>query len=367
MDLQTTEALLARAGRRRDSGDVAGARADLDRAVALDPASARLRLVRALLLISLDESTAAKPDAQRAVELGAGAAALAVRGWLALHLDGEPQAAERDLTEALDGGDRQMSTYVARGWARNALGDHAGALADAIRAGELAPAEADARFLAALSRIHLGDPDGIADLDRAELLYTAVGDQRGRRDVWDVRAAIRQGRRPVPAGPGPWLWFGPRPEPGAGSGRVILLPGGQLALAVAMAVIRYLVTVAVIAALTALLPGLSVGSPAALTLLVVALLYRLLRTGLASVQDPLPVLMPRALVCWLQQGPSTAVGAVRWLSAGLLSTVAFAVAAWVTGWFGLGCQVDGPWPALVVGAVLGLGTFVAAPVLRRAS
>lgn len=386
MDLHSVDVLLVRARERADRGDVGGARADLDRAVALQPASARVRMARALLLVcavgtvSRRDARAARADADRAVELGGGAPALAVRGWLALHADHDPAVAERDLSAAIEGGDRRPSTYVARGWARDALGDPAGAFADAARAAAFAPLDADARFLIGLSRIRLGDPGGATDLDRAEALFTARGDLRGRRDVWELRRAVREGRTPAPAGPGPWLWFGPACElGGAGSGaasggvgprrsaRVVRVRGGHLPLVAAVAAIRYLVTAAVIALLTAVLPGLAAGHPVVPTLLVLTLLYRILHTGVASLLDSLRDLVPVPLrvVRRLQTGAAPAVVVVRWLGATLLAAIPFDAAAWVIGWFGLDYVTRGVWPVLVVGGVLGLGTFVSGPVLRR--
>jgi hypothetical protein len=369
MDLRSVDALLTRARERAGRGDVGGARADLDRAVELQPASARVRLARAVLLVSTGavstyEAAAARADVERAVELGVGggAPALAVRGWLALHVDHDPVAAEQDLSAAIEGGDRCSSTYVARGWARDALGDPAGAFADAARAAAFAPLDADARFLIGLSRIRLGDPGGADDLDRAEALYAARGDLRGRRDVWELRRAVREGRTPAPAGPGPWLWFGP-----SSPDRIVRVRGAPLALVAAVAVIRYLITVAVIALLTAVLPGLTAGRPVVVSLLVVSLLYRMLHTGVMSLLDSLRCLVPVpvGLVRWLHTGEVSSVAAVRWLAAGLLAAVLFDVAAWVSGWLGPGYGTGGVRPVLVVGAVLGLGTFLTGPVLRR--
>lgn len=402
MDVPAVDALLARAREQAGRGDLRGARAALDRAVALQPGSARVRLARAVILVHRDLA-AARADVASAVELGGGAPALAVRGWLALHADADAAAAERDLSAAIEGGDRRASTYLARGWARDALGDHTGAFADAARAAAFAPVDPDARFLIGVCRIRLGDPGGEDDLDRAEDLYAAAGDQRGRSDVWDLRRAIREGRTPVLPGPGPWLWFGPRADPvdseeghgpappyrspaaaarpgaarpgaarpGAArarrSGRVLEVPGGHVTLLAVVAVIRYLATAAVLAALTMVLPGPAAGDPVVLTLLALPLCYRLLHTGAVALLDSLRrvVPVPVAAVRWLLVGAASAVALVRWAGAALLSALLFAVSAWVLRWVGLDYRTGGVRAALVVGAVLGLGVFVSAPVLRR--
>jgi hypothetical protein len=68
------------------------------------------------------------------------------------------------------------------------------------------------------------------------------------------------------------------------------VPGGQwplVAVVAVVATVRYLVAAAVIGLLTAVLPGLSSGRPAVVTVLVTSLLYRLLHTGTVSLLDSL--------------------------------------------------------------------------------
>jgi hypothetical protein len=350
MDRGSPDALLERARRRARRGEVEAARADLDRAVELDPDNPRLHLLRALVLIEVGDPDAAREDVARALGAGGGAGggagALALRGWLALHLDVGAAAAERDLSAAVDAGDTQPSTYNTRGWARPAGGDHAGALADARTAAEAAPLDPDARLLSGLVRLHLGDRRGVADLDRAEILYRARGDVRGQAEVWQARAAVRQGA--VPA-----------------RGRVIRLRTGYLTMVVTVVAIRYLVTTAVIALLTLLLPGPSAGPQPTATVLVIGLLYRLLRSGAVSLLASLLVFAPAAALVWMHTGPLPLVGLVRWGAASGLSAGVLAVAGWTSTWLGPAYRIGAPGVVAVVGLVLGLGTFVSFPVLRR--
>lgn len=400
MEARSVEVLLARARRRAAGGDTAGAGADFDRAVRYDPSSPRVRLARAEWLISAGNLVAARTDVDRAVELGAGTDTLAVRGRLTLHLDGDPEAAERDLTGAIDAGDCRPSSYVARGWARYVRGDHSGALADAVRAASRDPLDGEVRFLVAVSRIWLGDRGGIRDLDRAEALYVAAGEYRGRQGVWRVREEIRQGRTPLPVPPAPWLFSGPpchepavlrglvtrcgestdspsgrgdtpggdglRDHGGAGARGVTRVRDGRLTLIVAVAIARYLTTVVVFVLLT-LLPGVSAGSPYLVTVLVASLSYRVLRAGASSLLVSLLMLVPVSAVPWAQAGSMPLVALVRWVGAAALAALAFAVAGWVTRWLGLDFRVGGLATVLTAGLLFGLGTFVAFSVLRRDS
>lgn len=381
MEMRSAEALLARARRRAAGGDAVGARADLDHAVRHEPSSPRVRLARAEWLISTGDLVAARADVEHAVELGAGTGALAVRGWLALHLHGDPEAAERDLSEAIDAGDRRPASYITRGWARYVRGDHSGALADAIRGASRDPLDADARFLVAVSRVQFGDRGGVRDLDRAEALYAAAGDHQGRREVWQLREAIRQGRTPLPTPSDPWLFLGPQDrrderehdgfhdQEGAGKRRsrwVVRVRGGRLTLVAIMEVVRYVVTVAAVALLT-FLPGVSAGPPNAVTVLVAGLSYRVLHAGASSLLAPLLVLVPVSALRWMHAGPLPLVTLVRWSGAAALAALVFAVAAWVTGWLGLDFRVGGLATVLAAGMLFGLGTFMAFPILRRES
>ncbi|MCO5168949.1 MAG: tetratricopeptide repeat protein [Planctomycetes bacterium] len=169
--------------------DLAGARVDLDRAVALDPSdpvawSARAGLyfeeqVWALAAAELDRALAIDPE--RSSDLGERAFALA-------HVETAHDRALADAERALELDPFDARAYTARGYVRNARGDIPGALADLSRAIELDPADSSPWGARARVRAKQRDLQGALD-DHTRSLALNPDNPAG----WNNRGLIKQG------------------------------------------------------------------------------------------------------------------------------------------------------------------------------
>ncbi|MBX3468003.1 MAG: tetratricopeptide repeat protein [Planctomycetes bacterium] len=219
---------LVRARERLAAGDLAGARTDLDRALALDPMRVEAYVLRAEVSARSDDLRAALDDLHRAIELDPGRTdVLLLRSRLrfdlgdldgsladaerALVLDpleaganlqrarvrlarGEREAARADLERALQLAPRVGAAWSLLGWVRLGAGEADGARANADRAIDLAPDDVVPWLVRARASEALGDlRQAAADLERA-LMHPEPAEALARRaQAWlalgDVDAA----------------------------------------------------------------------------------------------------------------------------------------------------------------------------------
>ncbi|MCO5171544.1 MAG: tetratricopeptide repeat protein [Planctomycetes bacterium] len=207
---------LARARERLAAGDLAGARADLDRALALDPMRVEAYALRAEVAALLGDVRSAWADLDRAIELDPGrAGVLLLRSRLryelgdldgsladaerALALDpleaganlqrarvrlarGEREAARADLERALQLAPHVGAAWSLLGWVRLSAGEAAGARANADRAIALAPDEVEPWLVRARASEASGDLQrAAADLERALTLHPEPAEALARR------------------------------------------------------------------------------------------------------------------------------------------------------------------------------------------
>jgi tetratricopeptide (TPR) repeat protein len=194
-----TMSLLNRAGARQAAGDLKGARADLDAAVARSPQDGRVHLARGKFrdsrgesgaLVDFDRALELDPyltsarlaRARIALQLGAAPEAMADYDWMIAHQPDSPAGywgrgdlrqelgdfggAISDYTAVLGAQPFHANLYVNRGNARLHLGDFTEALSDYGRALRLNPKDSLAWLNRAMARSKSGDKAGaIADLD----------------------------------------------------------------------------------------------------------------------------------------------------------------------------------------------------------
>jgi len=195
-------AWVARGELRRLAGDAAGALADFDRAIAGDDGLAAAWAGRARALLSLGRFAEAGPAAERAVALGPDDPEAWTARAQARARTNRPDGAIADATRALELDPGHAVALGVRGLAR-APSSPAAAARDLERALELAPDDPELWTTQAQVRATTGDVRGAeSDLARAiELapqrieawclratLRLAQGDVRGARD--DVRTAL---------------------------------------------------------------------------------------------------------------------------------------------------------------------------------
>lgn len=163
------EELLERAARQLDDGRLDEGRAQLDRAIALNPRDPRAYVRRGSLREHLGDLHGALADCNRALELDPRApGAHFIRG-VALARLGESALATADLDRAIElDPDGAALAHYNRGTLRKSRGDQRGALADFDRSLELDPQDASTYVSRAELRLQLRDLEGaLADYDRA--------------------------------------------------------------------------------------------------------------------------------------------------------------------------------------------------------
>lgn len=181
--------LLRRGEARLAAGDLAGARALLDRAVARDPHNAEGFAARGEVLRQQGELAAARADFERALVLRPGYAwALASRG-LTLLQSGDPAAALADLDHALASEEDIAWAVLHRGQALARLGRHAEARAAFEQAVALDGNDLEARLGWADAARVLGD------LDEALAEYHRIANAEPGRALPRARIAEIHHRR----------------------------------------------------------------------------------------------------------------------------------------------------------------------------
>lgn len=141
-DLQPKEAArwyASRAHHRSRAGQPERTRADLDKAIALQPADADLHLQRAIADFGLEDFRMAQVDAQRAAELQPDSARAQLYWGGAIEKQGRFAEALPYYDRAIVLAPRDVGAYDARCWARAMTGDLVGARADCDQALVLDP------------------------------------------------------------------------------------------------------------------------------------------------------------------------------------------------------------------------------------
>jgi tetratricopeptide (TPR) repeat protein len=160
-------AWVARAAARALLRDWPRARDDAERALSLEPASALALALRGAARASLGEADGRK-DGDRALALAPGDAGIRLLRARMDELDDDDGSVLTDCDRAIDLDARLLEAWIVRARARSRRGDHTGALADATEAVTLAPN--DARSFVARGRAKLAAgsvADALQDLDRA--------------------------------------------------------------------------------------------------------------------------------------------------------------------------------------------------------
>jgi tetratricopeptide (TPR) repeat protein len=179
---------LAAAHRLERDLDHKGARAELDKAIELDPLLADAWGYRGGVLVQLGEVDAARGDVARALEIDRDCAvAYECRGEVE-YARNEDDAAIADFTRSLELDPRLRDAWNNRGVARLRKGNVTAAIADMTRTIELDPTSGDGWFNRAACE-RLSDPDrALADATRAVELQPRLP------QVWQLRAFIRLDR-----------------------------------------------------------------------------------------------------------------------------------------------------------------------------
>ncbi|HZT82041.1 MAG TPA: hypothetical protein VFA26_17575 [Gemmataceae bacterium] len=178
---------------------LAAALADLNAALALDPAHPASLLCRALVRRALGEHATARADLQTLLRPDpADGEGHGLRGLARLAV-GDAPGARNDLDAAVNAGWRTAASHLSRARARLALGDSAGALADCDEALCLAQDYAPALNLRGVVRQARGNlPGALADFDAALRLRPGLASAHGNR----AGARLARGDTAEPAAAG---------------------------------------------------------------------------------------------------------------------------------------------------------------------
>ena len=161
-------ALAARGWELHRQGDIAGAIAAFDQAIAVDPNEPLLYHHRANARVSAGEFDLAMADWERALSLGLNAPQLYSNRGRARVLHGDSAGALADYNKALSLDPDYANAYNNRGYLRQAQGDVDGALGDYERAIVLNPGDPYFYSNRASARLAKGDAGGAAsDLEKA--------------------------------------------------------------------------------------------------------------------------------------------------------------------------------------------------------
>ena len=207
----SAHALLGQAGAKARGGDLRGALADLDRAVALDPGLARAWRERALARGLLGDLSGALADLDQALELDPRDGNTLVERAAARRTAGDLAGAIRDLDQAVAVAPDMGAAWYNRGNARWAAGDVRAGIEDFTRAIEVDPLLAEAYVNRANARADVGDREGALEdyaralelapmplihYNRAVLFHEAGDLQSARRDL-DQALELRPDLQPA--------------------------------------------------------------------------------------------------------------------------------------------------------------------------
>lgn len=184
----TSAEFAERAYARTNAGDLDGALADFERALALDPKNDHAYANRSATRMLRGDPDGAMADCTQALALNPrNAMAYANRGIIKFAL-GAVDSAMGDFNQAIEHDPKLALAYANRAGARYATGDPAGCIADANRALELDPKIAMAHVNRGVARGQQGDSDGaIADFTQAIALHPRYD------DAFNNRGLVRQG------------------------------------------------------------------------------------------------------------------------------------------------------------------------------
>ncbi|MBI3723858.1 tetratricopeptide repeat protein [bacterium] len=158
-----------RALQRYNRNELAGAIADYDKAIEIEPRNSRWWRNRASTKLTLGDSDGALSDYDRAIELDPGNfMAWCDRGALKNDKMHDLEGAFSDFSKAIELNPGHALAWANRGRVRIARGDYDGAIADLDRALGLDSHAKEGWFDRGTARLHTGDLAGaVADLDRA--------------------------------------------------------------------------------------------------------------------------------------------------------------------------------------------------------
>jgi serine/threonine protein kinase/tetratricopeptide (TPR) repeat protein len=177
-----------------EKGEIGKARADLDRAIEIDPTNGYAHLNRASLLCDyLHDEKEALREFDRAAELMPDEPSVQLGRGNALGRLGHHEVAILAFDRGLTLDPRNVGCLVGRGVSSYSLGDRAAALADLTHAIELDPKDSQARCDRAHVDLDLGRiPDALADFDAA-----ISADPRKWTALFD-RATVKAGSGDLP-------------------------------------------------------------------------------------------------------------------------------------------------------------------------
>jgi len=206
LDPRDATKLAERGWVRANTGDLRGALSDCSRSIELDPRQALPHAIRGWVRGSLGDAPGARTDLDRALELDPrSASAHLLRG---VHLaEADPRQALQDLARALELDPSRGLARTVRGMLLNNGGDPKAAIADLDQALALDPQDARAWCYRGNAWLKLGDRRrAIADLDQAIQLAPSFGRayfHRGlaRERSGDRRAALADYDRSIELDP----------------------------------------------------------------------------------------------------------------------------------------------------------------------
>jgi tetratricopeptide (TPR) repeat protein/tRNA A-37 threonylcarbamoyl transferase component Bud32 len=191
-------------------GDFAGARADLDRVIEIDPEKAGAWSMRSKARDFQGDVQGALEDATHALELDGGSALIWYQRAFARGVAGDNDGALSDYEQGLAVDPRNVALWAARGHLEAGLGRLDEARASLSRAIELDPGQPDAWADRARVAALKGDYDAaLSDLaqglahvgDNVELLALRGAIRTNRKDFAGARADLVRGRELAPSDP----------------------------------------------------------------------------------------------------------------------------------------------------------------------
>ncbi len=196
LDPEDPRSLVNRGQARSEAGDVAGARADFDLVLARDPRSKDALNNRGLLRESVGDLAGAIADYDAALAVAPGSKEELVNRGVARWRTGDLPAALADFDAALAADPSFPGALSNRGVVKGHLGDLAGAIADFDAALVLEPGNSNALSNRGHARWLLGDAArAVPDLERALAAAPPSWDTRERteQDLAAARAALASG------------------------------------------------------------------------------------------------------------------------------------------------------------------------------
>ena len=165
----TAEDFEKSATRKLEAGDDAGAIADYDRALKLDPNFATAYVNRAAAKLDAGDFGGASADIDRAFNLGEDSSAAYINRSFVENQIGDYDGSMKDANKVLARDPKCGEAYFNRSYAKHFKGEDVGALADIDRAMELGPETMDVYLARGIVRAALGDARGAIEDETKEI------------------------------------------------------------------------------------------------------------------------------------------------------------------------------------------------------